>query len=433
MVRRRCTAGASARGSVAADAAHARDLLRFPMRLRTALAAGAVAAALAPVAPAGPVPAHAVQTTQPVPAASSPTPRPAPPRTESPRPAPPRTESPRPAPPRTGRQQPAGPQSAPAVRQTPPRRLSPRPVPPASAVPQPFAPQPFAPQPSAPQPALPLPAVPLPVVPQPTAPNPTAPNPTAPHTAPPNAASPAAPGAGPVEQQPSCGDLNAVEFPIATRIVRGPEEYRAGGGAHEFSVELSNTTAQSCLNIHPVVVLAGQGRAIPPDRVRLEFFDGAARIWRPVTIEKTDQGEAVGAFGAGSGGFAGLSLPAGGTFSVRVRLAFPDRTTAPDAVVANAAVVQRRGADGDWVGQSNDYRFDILGPEPTDRPSGPVAEPSEPRAPGDGNGKDGSAWQDAHELAATGTRPWHSVGIATAGGVLLAGAVVLLMMRRRSR
>ncbi|MFD8195745.1 hypothetical protein [Streptomyces wuyuanensis] len=429
MGRRRYAAGAPARGSVAADAAHARDLLRFPMRLRTALAAGALAAALAPVALAGPVPAHAVQTPQPVPAASSPTP---------PRPAPPRTQPPRPTPPRTGRQQPAAPQSAPAVRQTPPRRISPRPVPPASAAPQPFAPQPFAPQPSAPRPALPLPAVPLPVAPQPTAqqptgPNPTAPNPTAPHTMTPNAASPAAPGGGPVEQQPSCGDLNAVEFPIATRIVRGPQEYRAGGDAHEFSVELSNTTAQPCLNIHPVVVLAGQGRAIPPDRVRLEFFDGAARIWRPVTIEKTDQGEAVGAFGAGSGGFAGLSLPAGGTFSVRVRLAFPDRTTAPDAVVANAAVVQRRGADGDWVGESNDYRFDILGPEPTDRPSEPVGEPSGSRAPGDGNAKDGPAWQDAHELAATGTRPWHSVGIATAGGVLLAGAVVLLMMRRRSR
>ncbi|WP_432076838.1 hypothetical protein [Streptomyces wuyuanensis] len=387
------------------------------MRLRTALAAGAVAAALAPLAPAGPVPAHAVQIPQPVPAASSATP---------PRPAPPRTESPGSTPPRTGLQQPAAPRSAPAVRQTPPRRISPRPVPPASAVPQPFAPQSFAPQPSAPQPALPLPAVPLPVVPQPTAPNPTAP-----HTMKSNAASPAAPGGGPFEQQPSCGDLNAVEFPIATRIVRGPGEYRAGGDAHEFSVELSNTTAQPCLNIHPVVVLAGQGRAIPPDRVRLEFFDGAARIWRPVTIEKTDQGEAVGAFGAGSGGFAGLSLPAGGTFSVRVRLAFPDRTTAPDAVVANAAVVQRRGADGDWVGESNDYRFDILAPEPTDRPSEPVGEPSGSRAPGDG--KDGSAWQDAHELAATGTRPWHSVGIATAGGVLLVGAVVLLMMRRRSR
>ncbi|MCZ7460066.1 hypothetical protein [Streptomyces sp. WMMC940] len=213
----------------------------------------------------------------------------------------------------------------------------------------------------------------------------------------------------------------------------GPEEYRAGGGAHEFSVELSNTTAQPCLNIHPVVVLAGQGRAIPPDRVRLEFYDGAAQMWRPVTIEKTDQGEAVGAFGAGSGGFAGLSLPAGGTFSVRVRLAFPDRTTPPDAVVANAAVVQRRGADGDWVGESNDYRFVIVAPEPTGRPSESAAEPEATRTRAPGSGDDGTARRDAHELAATGTRPWHSVGMATAGGVLLAGAVVLLMLRRRSR
>ncbi|MEU2495583.1 hypothetical protein [Streptomyces sp. NPDC007883] len=384
------------------------------MRLRTALAAGAVTAALALV---GPVPAHALVTPQPAPATPSST---------APRPAPPRTDAPQPAPPGAGRQQPAPPRSAPAARRTPPRRISPQPVPPASTVPQPLVPQPSAPQqPLAPQPAAPLPAVPPPAAPQPIAPPPAAPN----------SAAPSAPGAVPVEQQPSCGDLNAAEFPIATRIVRGPEEYRAGGDAHEFSVELSNTTGRPCLNIHPVVVLAGQGRAIPPDRVRLEFFDGAAQMWRTVGIEKTDQGEAVGAFGAGSGGFAGLSLPAGGTFSVRVRLAFPDRTTVPDSVVANAAVVQRRGADGDWVGESNDYRFDILGPEPTDRPSRPSRPAREPEAsesaPGDGPGKDGKAWQEAHELAATGARPWHSVGIATAGGVLLVGAVVLVMMRRR--
>ncbi|MEV1050739.1 hypothetical protein [Streptomyces sp. NPDC049887] len=269
----------------------------------------------------------------------------------------------------------------------------------------------------------------------PPVPQPAVPQPSAPQSGAPNAASPAAPGGAPLQQQPSCGDPSAVEFPVATRIVRGPGEYRAGGGAHEFSVELSNTTAQPCLNIHPVVVLAGQARAIPPDRVRLEFFDGAARMWRPVTVETTDQGEAVGAFGAGSGGFAGLSLPAGGTFSVRVRLAFPDRTTPPDAVVANAAVVQRRGADGDWVGESDDYRFAIVAPEPTGRPSESAAEPeaTRTRAPGDGSGEDGAARRDAHELAATGARPWHSVGMATAGGVLLAGAVVLLMLRRRSR
>ncbi|MEV0928609.1 hypothetical protein AB0I99_26450, partial [Streptomyces spongiicola] len=259
--------------------------------------------------------------------------------------------------------------------------------------------------------------------------------PPAPQPARPGAASPPAPGAAPVSQQPACGDPNAVEFPIVTRIAKGPGEYRAGGDAHEFSVELSNTTARPCLNIHPVVVLTGQARALQPDRVRLEFFDGAARIWRHVTIEKTDRGEAVGAFGAGSGGFAGLSLPAGGTFSVRVRLAFPDRTTAPDTVVANAAVVQRRGADGDWVGESDDYRFDVLAPEPAGRPSGPVGEPqaSGPAVPGDGTVNDGVALEDAHELAATGARPWHSVGLATAGGVLLAGAVVLLLMRRRVR
>ncbi|MEJ8657505.1 hypothetical protein [Streptomyces sp. MS1.AVA.4] len=253
----------------------------------------------------------------------------------------------------------------------------------------------------------------------------------------------------PVDELPSCGDVGAAEFPVAARIVEGPAQYRAGAGAHEFSVELTNTTAEPCLNIHPVLVLTGQGRALTPDRIRMEFLDTGVQIWRPVTIEKTEQGEAVGAFGAGAGGFAGLSLPARGIFTVRVRLGFPDRATAPDAVVANAAVVQRRGADGDWVGESNDYRFSILAAEPT----GPATEPDSPpdgnsetqstgasanpsgNASGDVSGTEdtGTTWQNGHELAATGAGPRYAIGLAAAGGALLAGSLVLLFGRRRLR
>lgn len=262
-------------------------------------------------------------------------------------------------------------------------------------------------------------------------------------------ASPAAPGGVPVDELPSCGDVGAAEFPVAARIVEGPAQYRAGAGAHEFSVELTNTTAEPCLNIHPVLVLTGQGRALTPDRIRMEFLDTGVQIWRPVTIEKTEQGEAVGAFGAGAGGFAGLSLPARGIFTVRVRLGFPDRATAPDAVVANAAVVQRRGADGDWVGESNDYRFSILAAEPT----GPATQPDSPpdgnsetqstgasanpsgNASGDVSGTEdtGTTWQNGHELAATGAGPRYAIGLAAAGGALLAGSLVLLFGRRRLR
>jgi hypothetical protein len=52
----------------------------------------------------------------------------------------------------------------------------------------------------------------------------------------------------------------------------------------------------------------------------------------------------------------------GATLSVKVRLAVTSDAVAND-VVAHAAVVQRQGDDGDdgdWVGQSNDYRFRIL-------------------------------------------------------------------------
>ncbi|MGW7362352.1 hypothetical protein ACWGI8_02750 [Streptomyces sp. NPDC054841] len=234
------------------------------------------------------------------------------------------------------------------------------------------------------------------------------------------------PGGAPVDQQPACGDVLAPAFPVATRILAGPAEYRAGSAAGEFSIELTNTTAGACKNIHPVVVLAGRDQALTPDRIRMEYFDQSPGIWRPVTFEWTDQGEAVGALGAEPGGFAGFALPARGTVTVRVRLAFPAGAVA-DSVVANAAVVQRRGADGDWVGESNDYRFSLLAAEPTG--SGDAAE----RQPGKEPGTYGTATPRAHELAATGTAYRYAIGLASAVGALLVGAVALRAGARRLR
>src|SRR5690606_18098223 len=51
----------------------------------------------------------------------------------------------------------------------------------------------------------------------------------------------------------------------------------------------------------------------------------------------------------------GFTVGPGRTLTVKVRLQFTSAAVATE-VVANAAVVQRRRDDGDWVGQSNDYR-----------------------------------------------------------------------------
>lgn len=233
--------------------------------------------------------------------------------------------------------------------------------------------------------------------------------------------------AGAARQQPSCGAANATGFPIATKVIKGPVEYRAGAEAQEFTVGLTNTTAQACRNIHPVVVLAGRDQALAPDSIRMEFHDEAAGTWRPVVLVPTDQGEAVGAFGAEpESGFAGFALAGRGALTVRVRLAFLAETR-PGSVVANAAVVQRRGADGDWVGESDDYRFSVLAPGAAPRPSTSVV------VPGEEPGGRRTSPPAPHELAATGTASRHAIGLSVAACVLLAGAVALRSAARRFR
>ncbi|MFJ5833812.1 hypothetical protein [Streptomyces sp. NPDC093089] len=171
---------------------------------------------------------------------------------------------------------------------------------------------------------------------------------------------------------PTCGDAPDTGFPIDTRIHGGPVDYPAGGAFQEWKLDLTNGTDAPCSDIHPVLVFADGGRTLRPAQIRFEFYDAGSARWRPVAFEATEEAESVGAFTD----FGGFAVPAGGTLTVPVRLAF-GADAAPDEVVVNAAVVQRRGADGDWVGESGDYRLTVGPPAPT----GPDAS-APPEVPG---------------------------------------------------
>ncbi|GHD99428.1 hypothetical protein [Streptomyces alanosinicus] len=153
---------------------------------------------------------------------------------------------------------------------------------------------------------------------------------------------------------PACVAADAHAFPLVTRIRGGPGSYEAGGGYGTWYVDLTNTTGRICTGVHPLIVLVDDNRALRPDQPQLDFYDGSRA--RPVTFEGTDEQELIGVLDAT--GFAGFAVPPGGTVSVKVRLALPS-DVAPDRVTVNAAVVQRRGDDGDWVGESDAYRFAV--------------------------------------------------------------------------
>ena len=74
-------------------------------------------------------------------------------------------------------------------------------------------------------------------------------------------------------------------------------------------------------------------------------------------------------------GFPGSPSGPARTLSVKVRLAIGAGAVAND-VVANAAVVQRHADDGDWVGQSNDYRFRVVAPARDRRRQYPAYSPT---------------------------------------------------------
>ncbi|MCX5075229.1 hypothetical protein OHA84_14600 [Streptomyces sp. NBC_00513] len=197
----------------------------------------------------------------------------------------------------------------------------------------------------------------------------------------------------PSRVQATCGDGKSTAFPIGARIRGGPAVYRTGGDAQSWYLDLTNTTGDRCTAIHPVIVFTDKARALRPADLRMEFEAPGGP--HPVTLEHTDRDEIIAVFDGGDA-FSGFSVGAGGSLTVKVQLAF-----APDAplgeVVADAALVQRKADDGDWVGEAGGYRFFVEGDE---------------------DSAEGGA------LAHTGPREWvyavgSAVALATGGGLLL--------------
>ncbi|WP_327320736.1 hypothetical protein [Streptomyces sp. NBC_01235] len=172
------------------------------------------------------------------------------------------------------------------------------------------------------------------------------------------------PASAHAEAGPSCAGPDAGAFPLTTRLRGGPDSYRAGGGYGTWYLDLTNTTRRTCEGVHPVVVLVDVRRALKPSQPHLEFYAGGQP--HPVRFEPTDDDELVGAFTDEhadehtdeADDFPGFTVGPGRTLSVKLRLALGSDAL-PNVVTANAAVVQRQGDDGDWIGQSNDYRFAI--------------------------------------------------------------------------
>ena len=234
------------------------------------------------------------------------------------------------------------------------------------------------------------------------------------------------PGAHPAHADapaPACAAPDDHTFPLTTRIHGGPGSYTAGGGFGTWSVDLTNTTDRICSGIHPVVVLVDDKRVLEPSQPRLEFFEGENA--HPVRFEKTGEDELVGAFADAEGGFAGFTVAPGDTVTVKVRLSLTSDAV-PNGVTANAAVVQRHDDDGDWVGQSNDYRFAIGGGD-----GGTGTDPGKEPRPDPDTDASVPPREDrfpfAEELARTGT----GTQVAAVAALLLTGGGVLLVARRR--
>ncbi|WP_329250469.1 hypothetical protein OG223_20420 [Streptomyces sp. NBC_01478] len=226
---------------------------------------------------------------------------------------------------------------------------------------------------------------------------------------------------------PTCAAPGSRTFPLTTRIHDGPDSYDAGGGYGTWYLDLTNTTARRCTAIHPVVVLVDRQRALKPSQPRLDFYDGTDPRPHPVRFNRTDEAELVGAF---DDGFPGFTVGPRETLTVKVRLAL-----APDAVAneitADAAVVQRHADDGDWIGQSNDYRFDVAAADPADLEAAPTsaASPAATPAPSSTASPPAEDLSFTDELARTGIGTAHLVLAATS--VLLVTAGALLARRRR--
>ncbi|MFE7132950.1 hypothetical protein ACFVIM_19035 [Streptomyces sp. NPDC057638] len=205
-------------------------------------------------------------------------------------------------------------------------------------------------------------------------------------------------------RQPRCGAVSGAVFPIDTEMRGGPTVHHPGKGFREWAVDLANTTGKGCANVHPVIVFTPRDRGFTTARVTVEFYDQARARWRPAELETTSEDEVIAILdGAGTGGFA---VPARATVTVRVRLALR-ADTPPNQVTVNAAIVQRRGDDGDWVGESGEYRFAVL----------------------DDRGYGATVTDD--ELATTGPTSLRRLGIAL--GTVLCGGGVLVVASWRLR
>lgn len=191
----------------------------------------------------------------------------------------------------------------------------------------------------------------------------------------------------------------AQPFPVTARLLGGPPAYTAGAAPRELRVELENTSRDPLRDVHPVLVFVDRGRALAAEQIRLEYrapapVAGAGstpdRVWRPVAVEHTDNDENIAVVGGEDG--PGTTLPPGRKVAIALRLRFTAAAPA-GPVTASATVMERRGRDGDWVGESAGYDFDVLpspdaaaGPRPSD--PGRTGEEGRPNG-GDGAGSDG--------------------------------------------
>lgn len=243
-------------------------------------------------------------------------------------------------------------------------------------------------------------------------------------------------------QQPACGRPDAEDFPIETRIHGGPDTYASGGGYGIWYLDLTNTTSETCRAIHPVLVLTDRDRTLTPAKIQLEFSERSdPDTQHRVTWETTERYEQIGVFGSGEDDdFPGFTVPAGGTVTVEVRMAFTSDTE-PGPVTANAAVVQRLsgaekpGGDGDWVGESADYSFVVVEGNidgGTDVEAGTGTDHDEETGTGTDALPRDAAGNPLPELARTGEDRATGAGL-TAAALVLGGVAALAGARRIRR
>ncbi|MFI6649910.1 hypothetical protein ACIBI8_20125 [Streptomyces sp. NPDC050529] len=262
------------------------------------------------------------------------------------------------------------------------------------------------------------------------------------------------------DQRPACGDPGAADFPIDTRIHGGPDTYASGGGYGTWFLDLTNTTAEPCRAIHPVLVLTDEDRTLTSDQIQLEFSERAhPGVEHRVSWETTDRDEHIGVFGGeGDDSFPGFTVPAGRTVTVQVRLAFTSDTS-PGRITANAAIVQRQrtdsdstgqSLDGEWVGESEDYPFTVVEddgsgtgaddvPDETgeDDSGGLTGRPdANPTTGTTGTPRPFAPGRDpagVPELARTGISVPVPLSALTVSGLLIGGGAVVIRARRTRR